>query len=179
MCEPIRVQEVKLEGGWLMVRPVREDLGKAMAAVRQMKPGKPYDLELKQHRQRRSLDANAYAWVLMARLAEAMHIPKEDVYRQQIPNVGGNSMVLCLPEKDAARYRALWERQGVGWVTEDLGKSKVPKCRNIMVYQGSSTFDTRQMAAMIDNLIQDCKALGIETKSPEEIRSLIDAWDGR
>lgn len=52
--------EAKLEGGWLMVKPSRSELGKAMAFIRKMKAA-PYDLSLKEHREKRSLDANAYA----------------------------------------------------------------------------------------------------------------------
>ena len=52
----ITISEMKLEGGWLMVKPEREELGKAMAVVRKHK-NKLYDLEVKEHRKKRSLDA--------------------------------------------------------------------------------------------------------------------------
>ena len=76
--------EAKLEGGWLMVKPSRSELGKAMAFIRKMK-ATPYDLSLKEHREKRSLDANAYAWVLIHKLAAAMGIPPVEVYRNAIP----------------------------------------------------------------------------------------------
>ena len=56
MSETISFREVKLEGGWLMVKPERDDLCKAMAVVRKHKD-KLYDLEVKEHRKKRSLDA--------------------------------------------------------------------------------------------------------------------------
>ena len=59
--EAIKFRECKLEGGWLMMKPEREDMGKAMALVRKHKD-KLYNLEVKEHRKKRSLDANAYAW---------------------------------------------------------------------------------------------------------------------
>ena len=64
MSKTITVGEMKLEGGWLMVKPEREDLGKAMHLLRNRKRCL-YDLEVKEHRKKRSLDANAYAWVLI------------------------------------------------------------------------------------------------------------------
>ena len=61
MSEAISFREIKLEGGWLMVKPEKADLGKAMALVRKHK-NKLYNLEVKEYRKKRSLDANAYAW---------------------------------------------------------------------------------------------------------------------
>lgn len=57
-----------------------------------------------------------------------------------------------------------------------MGASKLPGYRNLRAYYGSSTYDTRQMAMLIENLVQDCQALGIETRPEEEIRSLLEAW---
>ena len=58
MMDELTFTEAKLEAGWLMVKPEREDLGKAMAIVRKMKP-KAYVLTVKEFRKKRSLDANA------------------------------------------------------------------------------------------------------------------------
>ena len=57
-----------------------------------------------------------------------------------------------------------------------MGKSKLDGYRNLRAYYGSSTYDTRQMAQLIDNLVQDCRALDIEVKSEEEIASIMGAW---
>ena len=51
-------------------------------------------IEIKPYRARRSLDANAYAWVLMDRLAEKLNESKENVYREFIKNIGGNSEIV-------------------------------------------------------------------------------------
>ena len=37
MSEKIGFREAKLEGGWLMVKPEREDMGKAMTFIRKLK----------------------------------------------------------------------------------------------------------------------------------------------
>ena len=44
-------------------------------------------------------------------------------------------------------------------------------------YYGSSTYDTRQMSQLIDNLVQDCKALDIETLTPEKLSLLMEEWN--
>ena len=50
---------------------------------------------------------------------------------------------------------------------------------NVFFHMGSSDFDTRQMSMLIDNLIQDCRALDIETRPQDAIEALLEAWDGR
>ena len=177
MPEAISFREVKLEGVWLMVRPEKQDLGKAMALVRKHK-NRLYDLEVKEHREKRSLDANAYAWVLIHKLAAVERITPEEVYLLNIPKVGNNYTPVCLRECDVQRFIKSWESNGLGWPVKDLGPSQVPGCRNLMAYHGSSTYDTQQMAALIDNLVQDCKALDIETLTPDKLALLKEAWDG-
>ena len=176
MSEKISFTEVKLEGGWLMVKPEKADLGKAMALVRKHK-NRLYDLEVKEHRKSRSLDANAYAWVLMGKLAEAMQITPEEVYRQAIQNVGGNYEIIPIKEEAAAHFKRIWEAKGLGWPCVDMGRSKIPGYRNLRAYYGSSTYDTRQMSVLIDNLVQDCKQLDIETLSEEKLSLLVEGWD--
>lgn len=176
MSETISFREVKLEGGWLMVKPEREDIGKAMSIVRKHKDRR-YDLEVREHRKKRSLDANAYAWVLIHKLAEVERITPEEVYLLNIPKVGNNYTPVCLRECDVQRFILSWESNGLGWPVKDLGPSQVPGCRNLMAYHGSSTYDTQQMSALIDNLVQDCKAMDIETLPPEKLALLMEAWN--
>ena len=175
MSETISFREVKLEGGWLMVKPEREDLGKAMAVVRKHKD-RLYDLEVKEHRKKRSLDANAYAWVLINKIADALRITPKEIYRQAIQNVGGNYEILPVKAEAAEHFKQVWEAQGLGWPCVDMGKSKIDGYRNLRAYYGSSTYSTTQMAQLIDILLQDCRALDIEVKSPEEIASIMGAW---
>lgn len=172
MSETISFREIRLEGGWLMVRPETADMGKAMAAVRNHKD-RLYDLEVREHRKKRSLDANAYAWMLINELAKVLRITPCEVYRQAIQSIGGNYEVIPIKEEAAKHFRRIWEAQGLGWPCVDMGQSKIPGYRNLRAYYGSSTYDTRQMSILIDNLVQDCKALGIETMSAEELESLL------
>lgn len=176
MAETITFRDIKLEGGILMIRPEKQDLGKAMALVRKHK-NRLYDLDVKEHREKRSLDANAYAWVLIHKLAEAMRLKPIEVYRNAIRDVGDNFTPMCVREQDVERFIRSWESNGLGWPVDDLGMSQVPGCRNLLAYHGSSTYDTAQMSRLIDSLVQDCKALDIETLTPEKLSALKEAWD--
>ena len=179
MSERISFREAKLEGGWLMVRPEREDLGKAMAVVRKHKSGKLYDIEVKEHRKKRSLDSNAYAWTLINKLADVLRIPPTEVYRQAIQDISGNNEIIPIKDEAVEQFKQAWTHNGIGWICRDMGRSKIKGYRNLMVYYGSSVYDTRQMSMLIDSLIQDCKALDIETLPPEKLALMMEEWNAK
>ncbi len=132
-------------------------------------------IEIKPYRERRSLDANAYCWKLISDIAEKMSVPKEAVYRAAIREVGGNSEVVCVQNEAVAKLRQGWQRNGLGWLT-DTFPSKIPGCTNVILYYGSSTYDSHQMSRLIDNIIQDCHELGIQTDTPAEIARIKSLW---
>lgn len=132
-------------------------------------------IEIKPFRPRRSLDANAYAWVLMDRLAEKMSLSKEEIYRGYIKHIGGNSEVVCIKNAAVDRLCEGWSKNGIGWQT-DTFESKIDGCTNVILYYGSSTYDTAQMSRLLDLIIQDCKQLDIPTETPDEIARLKSLW---
>ncbi|MEG1011013.1 MAG: hypothetical protein RSD27_09665 [Ruthenibacterium sp.] len=142
-----------------------------------MKENRTYTAELKEYHARRSLDANAYFWVLCDKLAVATNLPKTELYRNAIRDIGGNSETVCVRNEAAGKLADGWTRNGIGWFCE-AGESKLSGCTNVTLYYGSSTYDTKQMARLIDNIVQDCEAVGIETKTPEELARLVREWDG-
>ena len=137
---------------------------------------KPVSLEVKRWRERRSLEANAYAWVLIDRIAEATRQGKTDVYRSYVRDVPGASQPVCVPTKAVGKLIHGWEHNGLGWITDTM-PSKLPDCTNVMLYYGSSTYDTKQMSTMIDLIIQDAQALGIETLTPAELARMKDDYE--
>lgn len=163
------------DGAWLCLKV--NETAPAHSFVLKQKD-RVYDLEVKEHREKRSLDANAYAWVLMDKLAEATHLPKEDIYREAIRNIGGNTEIVCAKSAAAEKLRECWSRNGLGWLTDEM-PSKIPGCTNVVLYYGSSTYDTKQMSRLIDNLVADCGALDIETLSPDRLAVMMQEWGGR
>lgn len=135
----------------------------------------PVDVTIKPYRRKRSLDANAYAWVLIDKLAAAMGITKAEVYRQEIRQIGGVSVQMCLQSKAVDAFCKDWTSRGLGWQCEK-SPSKLPRCVVVTAFFGSSVYDTAQMSGLINQLIEDCRSLGIETKTPEELESLLQDW---
>lgn len=130
------------------------------------------DIEIKKHRKRRSLDANAYAWVLIGKIAEKMHIDRAEVYLNAIRAIGGTSTIVCIQDKALDVLLEGWQSRGIGWQAETM-PSKVEGCTNVILYYGSSTYDTLQMSLLIDHIVQDAKALGIETLTPRELEEML------
>lgn len=143
----------------------------ARAALAEIEDGKTYTVEIKPYHPRRSLDANAYAWTLIDKIAEKTGEPKTEVYRSAIREIGGNSDTVCVLERAADKLCEGWSKNGVGWLTERM-PSKIDGCVNVTLYYGSSTYDTAQMSRLIDLLVQDAKQLGIETLTPAELERM-------
>ena len=145
---------------------------------------KEHDLTIKidRTRKKRSLNANAYMWVLCEALAVALSegskdtTTKEEVYREHIKNVGVFRQIE-IDEAAAGTIETIWSKHGIGWFSERVDYSKTEGFVLINMYYGSSTYNTKQMARLIDNIIQDCRTLGVETKSDEEIKALVDSWE--
>jgi len=136
------------------------------------------DVEIKKHRKQRSLTANAYAWVLVDKIAEALILDKASVYKNAIREIGGVSEIVCVQEGAVDRLRSAWEANGIGWQAEAM-PSKIEGCANVILWYGSSTYDTRQMYGLISRLIDDCRGLGIETRPEDEIKAMMAQWGTR
>ncbi|MCH5210410.1 MAG: hypothetical protein J1F01_05535 [Oscillospiraceae bacterium] len=149
---------------------------------------KKYVVEVKQYKHGRSLDANAYCWTLIDQLTAVMYkslsrrepgIKKEDVkmriYKNAIKEIGGVSEIICVQEKAVDKLIESWCCHGLGWQAEKFD-SKIDGCVNVTLYYGSSVYDTAQMSRLIDSIVQECQAQGIETMTPDEIARLKATW---
>lgn len=136
----------------------------------------PMEIEIRKFRKKRSLDANAYCWVLCDKIAQAVGTTKEEVYKSHIRDVGVFTDI-CIAEQATDFYIDMWNKKGIGWFAEELPNCKVPRCRKIRTYYGSSVYDTAEMARLIDNIIYEAKQIGgIETLPPDEIERMKNTW---
>ena len=162
------------DGLWLCLRV--QNRPRARRFTLDMKQGRTYDAEIKLHREKRSLDANAYCWVLLGKLAAVLGEPKEAVYRELIRGIGDNFEVIPIRREAADKFAAAWQQNGLGWICDRAGESKWPGYENIIAYYGSSTYDTAQMSRLIDLLVQECREQDIETATPEQLARYKEDW---
>lgn len=135
-----------------------------------------YIITIKRKRKSRSLNANAYAWVLLDKLAEATGIAKTELYRGYIREIGGNNDIVCVQDKALDSLRTGWQHNGIGWITDTM-PSKIEGCTNVILYYGSSTYDTAQMSRLINLIVLDCKEFGIPTLEDMEMQRLVEKWE--
>lgn len=130
------------------------------------------EYELKRLRQKRSLDANAYFWVLCDKIAAVLNTEKIQVYWMLIRRVGVFD-TLCFENADAMeRFKVNWRQNGLGWLTHTVDKDNFV----LQAYYGSSRYSGPEMTRLIDEAIQEAKALEIETLPPDEIRKMTESW---
>lgn len=166
----MHIEEAKRQLDWLMLKVPPADALKWLAKF------KAGEYEIKPAKRKRSLDSNAYCWVLLDKLSEALQCPKEELYRRYIKEIGGVSDIVCVKSVAVDRLEKSWQRNGIGWQT-DTFPSKIEGCTNVILYYGSSTFNTAQMSRLINSIVEDCEAIGIETRSKEEIDSMLEQWE--
>lgn len=140
------------------------------------KKDKKYVAEVKEFREKRSLDANAYAWVLIGKLSGKLELSPEEVYRAAIRDVGNNYEVMPIRNDALERWKVIWQSNGLGWLCEEIGPSKLDGYTNVRSFYGSSAYDRAQMSRLINIIVQDCKAQGIETMTPAELARLTEEW---
>ena len=119
----------------------------------------PLETKIKPYRDIRSTDANSYMWVLCDKIAEKIHSTKEEVYRKAVREVGVFQDV-AVQEKALPALISNWTSNGIGWVT-DTFDSKLNGCKRVRLYTGSHRYDTKQMARLIDYIVQEAKELEI------------------
>lgn len=162
----MKITEAKYANGWLMLA-VRDHV-KARQLVYHFKAG---DYELTKAKTRRSLSANAYCWSLCREIAAAVGLTKEEIYREAVRRVGPYAQ-LVMPARAAEDFTRRWRANGTGWNVDLVDKA--PDGILLHAYYGSSTYDTREMSRLLDYLVQDAKALGIETLSERELSLLTE-----
>ena len=138
----------------------------------------------KQWREKRSLDANAYYWVLIAKLAEAMHISKPRAHNLMLRRYGqnltidGHGAYIRIPDTEKAEEMALeaseWHIRPTSEVVQGNGGVNY---RTYVMLMGSSGYDTAEMSHLIDGLVDECKALGIETLPPDELARMMADYE--
>ena len=137
--------------------------------------GKTLDVEIKQHRKKKSIDANNYCWVLCQKIAVVIGSTKELVYQEIIRRVGQFEIVPIREDAVETHIRR-WNGLGLGWYAEVMDDSKLDGYKKVINYFGSSVYLSDEMAVLINEIVSECKGLDIETISPAELESLKNAW---
>ena len=158
-----------MTGKWKLTFEVEDS---AVSQIDGIKDVEKLSIKAVKYRQKRSLDANAYAWVLMQKIAEAVDSDKWSVYLRCLQDYSRSFTHVIVKAAAVDRMKELYR------TCVDLGEVTVngQTGHQLQVYYGSSTFDTKEMSIFIDGIVRDCKELGIETMTPAELERMKSQW---
>lgn len=132
-----------------------------------------YTVSIKRRKKKRSLDANAYMWVLLRELAFKLENSPIELYKHYVRGFG-QYYVIPVREDALEAFSKVWSSHGIAWFVDDIGPCRrTAGYHNLKAYYGTSEYDTKAMSRLIDEVVLDCKAQGIETMSREEINYLL------
>lgn len=126
-------------------------------------------IKIDKYREKRSLNANNYAWKLLTEIGNVLRLSKEDVYFIMLKRYGQSEMISVLSHIHINNYIKYCEEAGESTLN---GK----QFTHYKVYKGSSEFDKKEMSIFIDGIVQEAQDLGIDTTTPDEIARLKSLW---
>lgn len=129
-----------------------------------------YDVIVKQHRERRSLDANAYFHLLISKIADARGLGVDELKRSMVCEYGTVAFIARIPENG--------DLDAIYPYNKFIGVSKGTKepCNDYYIFKPTHTLNTKEMAKLIDGVVVEAKELGIETKTPTELAEIKSLW---
>lgn len=132
------------------------------------------NITAKKYRKKRSLDANAYCWVLLTKIANHPDVrsTKEEIYEQMLqkqPRIyedeKGHVLITVKANVDMSKIAGHW-----------MFYKTNGKFTSYFMLKGTSEYDTAEMSQFIDMLVQEAKELGIETLTPDELERMKQSW---
>ena len=142
--------------------------------------------EIKKYKAKRSLDANAYYWTLITKLARILEVSNAEQHNRMLqlygyPEVIDDKHVLTvIPETEEAHDKVMKAEEYHLKPTSDVREGKDGIIyRTYILMRGSRTYNTEEMARLISGIITECKDAGIpdsEIATPDEKRLLKERY---
>ena len=144
-----------------------------------LKVGEDYELTARKEG-KRSLNANNYHWALCEKLAKVLNISKYEAHNNLMIHYGtdwrdsnGDRMYVLM--KDDDRYlKAQTIHYRPTDRTKDANNGDI--YRWFVLLLPSHLMNTKEMSELIDGTVSECKEVGIETMTPDEIERMKALW---
>lgn len=131
------------------------------------------------HREKRSLNQNAYYHVLLGQVADKLRISKSKLHNDMLRHFGqtmlidGKPVCVMLPDTDESEDTA-WESSVVHLkpTSATVEGANGVRYRQWKMLRGSHEYDSREMSILVDGIIQEAQQLGIQTMTPDELADM-------
>jgi hypothetical protein len=127
--------------------------------------------EVKEYKEKRSLNANALLWRCLGEMASALHTDKWDVYIQMLKRYGTYTYI-CVKPKAVEAVKKQWRE------CEEIGHIDINGADSVQMlcYYGSSTINTKEFSTLLDGVISEMEEMGIDTPEQRELDRAIESW---
>lgn len=159
------------EGQLHLTVPARD----ALRWLNSFKEGKDYDIT--PHKNKRSNRANRYAWELIGEISRVLGLPVTEVYRNAVKGIAGLTYRYQIPHGSLIRAKAAFCNGHLGRDMEIVLEGD--DYDTVLVTYGSSDYNSREMAQMIDSLTADARELGIDTIEDIRLKAMLEDMDGQ
>ena len=130
---------------------------------------KELEIEIKEYKEKRSLNANALLWKLCNELGNKLRISKEEVYLMALKNYGQSEVISIQSDVNIQGYFKYFEEIGTGKINNK-------EFTHYKIYKGSSEYDTQEMSILLDGVVQEAKEQGIQVLSASELDLIKREW---
>lgn len=132
------------------------------------------DIDIKQHRERRSKDANALLWKCISEISTAISADKWDVYLRLLRRYGRYTYVCIKPEALDSMMRQWRELEVIGEI--EINGQKAVQC---LCYFGSSTYNTQEFSELLDGVVTEMENVGLKAPPSEEMQRSLEQLNKR
>ena len=158
----------------------------ALKMAQEYKDGARVALQVKKHREKRSIDANSYYWLLLGKLAAHHKISNNYCHNKMLRSYGvfeeidGRPVCVVIPDTDDAEKKADESETYHIKPTSQVKEGKDGKMyRTYILLKGSHDYDTAEMSRLISGLRDECTQVGIPVETPDEIAQLLSLMGGK
>ena len=128
---------------------------------------KLFDIE--EHKEKRSLNANALLWKCLGDIASAIHSDKWEVYLQMLKRYGTYTHI-CIKPKALEAVKKQWRE------VEEIGRVNIngQESVQLLCYFGSSTMNSKEFSILLDGVISEMKEMGLPSPADEDLERVIN-----
>ena len=135
----------------------------------QIKPDKKYRIEIKEFREKRSLDQNAMYWSILGQLAKHLKLSRNRLHnillrRYSAPWTADGSPIYSMAlDTDEAEEQILEAEKTHLKPTSRVIEGKDGNIYRLYVLlKGSSAMDKEEFSALMDGILDECRQAGLE-----------------
>jgi len=132
------------------------------------------DVEVKKHREKRSLNANGLLWKMLGDIAAALNTDKWNVYLEMLKRYGTYTYI-CVKPDAVEGVKKQWRE------CEELGEIDIngQKAVQLLCYYGSSTYNTQEFSVLLDGVTSEMKEMGLMTPDEEKLERALEQWENQ